>query len=79
MPDQIIDPTQLMPRIWVGDGETGDNVAIWLLIQYPEKDRAWSRAACVCFGDIFVPGDEPMPTVNPADMEVLITCGSVDW
>jgi hypothetical protein len=39
----------------------------------------WAWAECIDRYDIFVPGDQGKPTIDPADMKTIATCKEIDW
>ncbi len=60
------------PRVWVGVATIN---ACWLNV-----GMGWfAFDRVLIFGDIFVPGDQPMPTIDPAEMKTIATCKVVDW
>lgn len=64
--------TALEPRVWVGDPVF---VKHWRWLS-----GGWSMCANELFvGSIFVPGNQPKPTIDPAEMETIRTCKVVDW
>lgn len=63
--------TEVLPRVWVGGRIVVNN---WSML-----DGRWGRFFAMEFCEVFVPGDQPKPTINPADMKSLETCKEIDW
>ncbi len=67
-----------LPRVWVGD--LSRCPPFWLrytrrwIIHSMGHDRDMLR-----MGDFFVPGNQPEPTIDPAEMKTIETAKEVDW
>lgn len=62
---------QQLPRVWVGGRIEVDN---WSLL-----DGQWDRFSAIDFGEIFVPGNQPRPNIDPSEMDTISTVKVVDW
>lgn len=62
---------EVLPRVWVG---ARIEVGNWSLL-----DGQWARFSAMDFCEIFVPGTQPKPTIDPAEMETIRTCKEIDW
>lgn len=63
---------EVKPRIWVGKAVSH---TLW-----KNRGMGWFVSGRhIIFGDIFVPGSEPKPTIDPSKMKMIETCDKVDW
>jgi hypothetical protein len=71
-------PMSEAPRVWVGNGKTG---SVWLWCETPGTmgPASWREWNWVENGQVFMPPNQPKPTITPADLESLATCNKVDW
>ena len=69
-----------LPRVWVG--KLAKCPPFWL---WYADCRQWVGHSLGCdfdmvrTGYLFVPGDQPKPTIDPAEMTELKTCKEIDW
>lgn len=64
-----------LPRVWTGDVVVA---SCW----WWDECRQWllDDADCQLIpGTIFVPGAQPKPVDDPAEMDTIATCKAVDW
>lgn len=63
---------EVKPKVWVGGHEPA-NAWAW------ESLMKWFTVPVLIDTDIFVPGCEPKPTIDPSKMKTIETCCKVDW
>ncbi len=73
----MTNPTEQLPRIWMGE-ETPASYW-WWSISHREWDGFSRNQIGLSYCDIFVPGNQPKPTIDPSTMDELKTCKEVDW
>ena len=63
---------EIQPRVWVGKWFIGTNW-IWTDVWERFTDHELEP------GNVFVPGTELEPTIDPAEMKTIRTCKEIDW
>lgn len=64
---------EVQPRVWVGECE---RCLYW---KWWSPAFEWGQAAILDPGSVFVPGNQPKPTIDPAEMETIRMCKEIDW
>lgn len=71
-------PMSEAPRVWVGS-ETHITADVWKFGWTPKGHRWMGAHHRLSTGMIFVPMQYARPTVDPAEVDSLDTCRTVDW
>lgn len=65
--------SEQLPRVWVGRS-SGMNYWGWC-----HDTQTWNQWDAMEGTEIFVPGNQPRPTIDPREMDTIATCKVVDW
>lgn len=65
---------EVQPRVWVGESR-----AVAVSWRWNDVLLEWTRCVFMLRWRVFVPGNHPKPTADPAEMETIATAKVVDW